>query len=75
MSPCTSLSNTKNLWVPRENSICLHPQNVAGFPKHPERRADWFSYFRQREGKGTIDMILLQENRVDIGESASMDDL
>ena len=31
--------------------------------------------FRQREGKGPIDLVLLQENRVNIGDSSSMDDL
>ena len=70
---CRLLSN--NSWVPCENSICLHSQNVAGFPKHPERCADWFSHFRQREGKGSIDLVLLQETRVDIGYSSFMDDL
>ncbi|CAI5702020.1 unnamed protein product [Peronospora effusa] len=55
---------------PSENSIGLHSQNVAGFPKHPERCAEWFGHFRQRETQGVIDLVLLQETRVSIVEAA-----
>ncbi|CAI5717474.1 unnamed protein product [Peronospora effusa] len=57
---------------PSENSIGLHSQNVAGFPKHPERCEEWFSHFRQRETRGVIDLVLLQETRVSIGEAARL---
>ncbi|CAI5703594.1 unnamed protein product [Peronospora effusa] len=60
---------------PRENSIVLHSQNVAGFPKHPERCAEWFGHFRQRETRCVIVLVLLQETRVSIGEAARLNNL
>ena len=56
---------------PRENSIGLHSLNVAGVPKNPERCAEWFGHFRQRESRGAIDLVLLQETRVSVGEAGS----
>ena len=44
---------------PRKNSIGLHSQNVAWFPKHPEHCAEWFGHFRQRKSRGAIDLFLL----------------
>ena len=61
--------------LPRDNSIGLHSQNVAGFPKNPEHCATWFSHFRQSEARGIIDLVLLQETRVTLGEAAPMDNL
>ena len=60
---------------PQENSIGLHSQNVAGFTKHPERCTEWFSHFRQRKLRGALDLILLQETRVGMGELASLQHL
>ena len=59
----------------RENSIGLHSQIVAGFPKHPERWGEWFDLFRQRESRGAIDLVLLQEARVSISEPAGLNKL
>ena len=65
----------KTSCLPRDNSIGLHSQNVATFPKYMEHCATWFSHFRQNEARGTIDLILLQETRVTIGDSATMEKL
>ena len=59
----------------RENSIGLHSQNVAGFTKYLGRCAEWFGHFRQRESRGAIDLVLLQETRVAVGEAARLNKL
>ena len=60
---------------PRESSIGLHSQNLAGFPKHPERCAEWFGHFKQRESQGSIDLVRLQEARFSVGEAAGLNKL
>ena len=53
----------------------MHLQNVAGFPTHPERCAEWFGHFRQRESRGAIDLVRLQETRVSVDEAANLNKL
>ena len=60
---------------PRKNSIGLHSQNVSGFRKHTKRCGEWFDHFRQREAREAIDLVLLQETRVTIGEATGLNKL
>ena len=61
---------------PRDNSIGMQKlKNVARFSKHPERCAEWFGHFRQRKSRGAIDLVLLQETRVSVGEAESLNKL
>ena len=60
---------------PLENSIGLHSQNVQGLPKDPVLCAQWFSNFRQHEERGPLDVVLLQETHVLVGEAHGLDTL
>ena len=59
----------------RDNTVGLHSQNVAGSPKRSDRCKEWFRHFRQHEDRGQIDLILLQEKRVALGEAIYLDNL
>uniref|UniRef100_A0AAV1UCX1 Uncharacterized protein n=1 Tax=Peronospora matthiolae TaxID=2874970 RepID=A0AAV1UCX1_9STRA len=38
-------------------------------------RAEWFDHFRQQEGREAIDLVLLQETHVAVGEADTMNKL
>ena len=57
------------------SSIGMHSQKCRGIPKDPERWGEWFDHFRQRDSRGAIDLVLLQETRISIGEAAGLNKL
>ena len=68
-------SHTKGRTRPQEKYYWSSFTERRWVSQNSDRCAEWFGYFRQQEDRGAMDLVLLQETHVAVGEADTMDKL